>query len=199
MKVMTHPKPTRLPFFLALNHRGQTPVFIDTDAERTTINESLAILTYLETYYPQTPLLPPTEQRKCRARVLSLVQESENLHNAYDELEDAFFDAREMNTTQTFHANIRPALLKTLYKELQFWEKYASESGGFIAGGQSITLADCAFYPLLGYMLRRGFEFEERWQGLKRYHERMWERYSVKKAQPEGWDGRSKADTFKGT
>jgi glutathione S-transferase len=118
--------------------------------------------------------------------VLSLVQETENLHNAYDKLEDAFFDARENHTTQIFHANTRPALLKTLYEELQFWEHYASESDGFIAGGQCITLADCAFYPLLGYMLRRGFEFNKRWQGLKRYHELMWERDSVKKAQPEG-------------
>jgi len=199
MKVMTYPKPTRLPYFLALNHRGKTPVFVDTDPERTTINESLAILTYLEKYYPQTPLLPPTEQRKFHARVLKLVQETENLHNAYDELEDAFFDARVKNTTQIFHDTTRPALLRTLYKELQFWEKYASESEGFIASGQSITLADCAFYPLLGYMLRRGFEFNERWKGLKGYHERMWERDSVKKAQPEGWEGRGKADTFKGT
>ena len=199
MKVMTHPKPTRLPFFLALNHRGKTPVFVDTDEKRTTVNESLAILTYLETYYPQTPLLPPIEEKNSRARVLSLVQETENLHNAYDELEDAFFEARETKKMQVFCANTRPTLLETLYKELQFWEKYASESEGFIAGENIITLADCAFYPLLGFMLRRGFEFDERWQGLKRYHERMWLRDSVKKAQPEGWDGRGKADTFKGT
>jgi glutathione S-transferase len=196
---MTHPKPTRLPAFLALNHRGKTPVFIDTDNERTTVNESLAVLSYLETYYPQTPLLPPIEQRKPRARILSLVQETENLHNAYDALEDAFFEAREGNKTTEFKTVTRPALLEPLYTELEFWETYASNSTGFIGGSHEFTMADCAFYPILGYMVRRGFEFNERWPGLKRYHAAVWARDSAKTAQPEGWNGRGKTNVFHGT
>jgi len=200
MKVMTHPKPTRLPAFLALNHRGKTPVFIDTDKERTTVNESLAVLMYIETYYPDTPLLPALDQRKYRARILSLIQETENLHNAYDALEEAFFDARDSHTTVEFKTKTRPPLLQSLYKELAYWETYASQStGGFIGGGQEFTLADCAFYPILGYMLRRGFEFGQRWPGLQRYHAAVWERGSVKRAQPEGWVGVGKTNVFQGT
>jgi glutathione S-transferase len=199
LKVMTHPKPTRLPSFLELNHRGKTPVFIDTDSERTTVNESLAVLTYLETYYPQTTLLPPIEQRKYRARILSLIQETENLHNSYDALEEAFFEARESNRTKEFKETTRPALLQAIFKELVFWESYASKSTKFIGGGDAFTLADCAFYPILGYMVRRGFELDERWPGLNRYHAAVWERKSAKKAQPEGWKGEGKTNVFHGT
>ncbi|KAH7922729.1 hypothetical protein BV22DRAFT_1197200 [Leucogyrophana mollusca] len=194
LKVMTHPKPTRLPAFLALNPRGKTPVFVDTDDERTTVNESLAILAYLETYYTQKYLLPPIEQRKYRARILSLVQETENLHNAYDALEDAFFEARHSNTMAVFTSTVRPVLLDALDKELAFWESYAARSSGYIGGGEDFTLADCAFYPILGYMLRRGFRFGEKWPGLERYHVRIWARDSAKQAQPEGWVGKGKTD-----
>lgn len=199
---MTHPKPTRQPEFLAINPRGKTPVFIDTDNERTTVNESLAILLYLETYYcDRKALLPPLDQRSYRARVLSLVQETENLHYAYDDLEDAFFESRNNNTQHEFISTIRPPLIKALFKELHFWENYASKSKKFIAGGEEFTLADCAFYPILGYMLRRGFELDHKWPGLKRYHEAVWdmEGASSRKAQPEGWNGMGKANVFRGT
>lgn len=199
MKVMTHPKPTRLPAFLTLNHRGKTPVFIDVDQERTIVNESLAILMYIETYYPDTPyLLPLLEQRKYRAKILSLVQETENLHNAYDALEEAFFDARNSNVMTEFETTIRPPLLQSLYEELAYWETYASASAGFIGGGEEFTLADCAFYPILGYMMRRGFKLGKRWPGLTRYQALVWERWSVKMAQPEGWIGVGKTNVFGG-
>lgn len=199
LKVMTYPKPTRIPAFLSLNHRGKTPVLIDNDEERTTVNESLAILVYLETYYPMPALLPPIESRKYRARILSLLQETENLHNAYDALEDAFFEARASNSMEAFVSSIRPALVKDLFKELDFWETYASKSARYIGGGIEFSLADCALYPILGYMLRRGFEFDERWPALKIYFDNVWERESVKSAQPEGWTGTGKTDVFRGT
>ncbi|KAH7905723.1 Isochorismatase-like protein [Hygrophoropsis aurantiaca] len=199
LKVMTHPKPTRLPAFLALNPRGKTPVFIDTDDERTTVNESLAILGYLEMYYGEKALLPPLDQRKYRARILSLIQETENLHNTYDALEDAFFNAQITDTMSNFTSNIRPALLKDLDRELVFWENYAMQSSGYIGGGDDFTLADCAFYPILGYMLRRGFEFNARWPGLGRYYSRVWARDSAKLSQPEGWFGKGNTDIFHGS
>jgi glutathione S-transferase len=201
---MTHPKPTRLPSFLAINPRGKTPVLIDVDDSRTVMNESLAILSYLEMYYPDhgRSLLPPHQERSSRARVLALMQESENLHNAYDALEDAFFHARNTSTQTEFVTFIRPRLLESLDYELQFWERYASNSfGKFIAGTAELTLADCAFYPILGYMLRRGFTFDSKWPGLKKYYETVWDMpsQSARKAQPEGYKGKGKTDVFRGT
>jgi len=126
------------------------------------------------------------------------VQETENLHNTYDALEDAFFQARESNKTTEFCTTTRPALLESLYNELTFWESYASKSTGFIGGGDDFTMADCAFYPVLGYMMRRGFEFGERWPGLQKYHAAVWARNSVRRAQPEGWNGKGKTNIFHG-
>jgi glutathione S-transferase len=204
LRVMSAPKPTRQPDFLAINPRGKTPVFIDADEDRTKVNESLAILFYLETFYPdRKPLLPSLDQRPYRARVLSLIQETENLHYAYDALEDAFFESRNAkDTPQEFTSTIRPSLLKSLFSELKFWETYASKSKKFIAGGEEFTLADCAFYPILAYMMRRGFDLDDvRWPGLKRYYGDVWdmEGGSAKRAQPEGWGGPGKANVFKGT
>jgi glutathione S-transferase len=203
LRVMTVPKPTRQPDFLAINPRGKTPVFIDTDKDRTKVNESLAILLYIETFYlDRTPLLPPLEQRSYRARILSLIQETENLHSAYDALEDAFFEARDNSEPHRFASTTRPPILKALFAELRFWETYAVQSKKFIGGGEEFTLADCAFYPILAYMLRRGFELDEnKWPGLRRYYEAVWDMKSgsAKKAQPEGWEGPGKANVFKGT
>jgi glutathione S-transferase len=204
MKIMTNPRPTRSPEFLAITPRGKTPLFIDSDEQRTTVNESLAILHYLETFYPSPnykPLLPSLEQRTHRARALSLMQETEDLIHAYEALEEAFFSSRTNKTPLEFINTIRPPLLKEIYAELKFWEGYASRSLRFIAGGNEFTLADCAFYPILGYMFRRGFVFDDKWPALKRYYETVWnmEGGSAKRAQPEGWEGRGKIDVFKGT
>lgn len=96
LKVMSTPKETRLPNFLALNHRGKAPVFIDVLPASTPgvpptikVNESLAILQYLETYHTEKPLLPPISQRAARALAMSHIRETENLRNLYDALEDA--------------------------------------------------------------------------------------------------------------
>ncbi|KAG8835677.1 hypothetical protein FRC17_001866 [Serendipita sp. 399] len=195
LKVMSHPKETRLPNFLALNHRGKTPVLVDGEAK---INESIAILHYIEDYLgPNAPLLPPLSERSNRARVLARIQETENLHTIYDNLEDSHFDAAN-GETGPLSVGKRSELVQAVYNELDFWEKYAQESE-FIAY-TSFTLADAAFFPFLGYMVRRGFEWDEqRWPNLKQYYERIRERDCAQKSQPEGWEGRGRANIFVGT
>ncbi|CCA66318.1 related to glutathione-S-transferase EC=2.5.1.18-Sorangium cellulosum [Serendipita indica DSM 11827] len=194
LKVMSHPKETRTPEFLAINHRGKTPVLVDGE---TRINESIAILHYIEDYLgPARPLLPPLTERSNRARVLARIQETENLHIAYDNLEDAHFEAA--NAGHVLSQETRAALVQMVYEELDFWEKYASEAD-YIAYSD-FTLADAAFFPFLGYMLRRGFEWQDsRWPHLKRYYEKVWERDCAQRAQPEGWNGRGRVNVFKGT
>jgi glutathione S-transferase len=192
---MSNPKETRLPEFLAINHRGKTPVLIDGD---TTINESIAILHYIEDYLgPNIPLLPPLAHRSDRARALARIQETENLHIVYDELEDAHFHAANGNTGPLAN-EVRDDLVQAVYKELDFWEKYAGEAD-YIAGRQ-FTLADAAFFPLLGYMLHRGFQWDStRWPNLKGYFDRIWAKDCAKKAQPEGWEARGRVNVFIGT
>ncbi|KAK2797435.1 hypothetical protein FQN51_008467 [Onygenales sp. PD_10] len=203
MFVMSVPKPTRTPDFLAINPRGKTPVFIDSDPQRTKTHESLAILHYLETYYPEPkPLLPPVTDRAARARVLCMVQESENLHMKYDALEDAYWDAKRAKTFEEFAANVRPGLIETVVEELGFWDGYVVAARGagkkFLAATEEMSLADCAVYPLLAYMCHRGLVFGERFGGLERYCADMEGLESVRGARPEGWGRRGKADVFCG-
>ena len=71
---------------------------------------------------------------------------------------------------------------------------YAVTTEAFIGGGE-ITLADCAFFPLLGYMVRRGFVFDQ-FSALKRYFDFAEQRESVKLAKPGGWVGRGTDNMF---
>lgn len=224
---MSHPKETRMPDFLALNHRGKTPVFVDVplssdsvaksdpDAqhETVTINESIAILHYIETYHnPSKPLLPAISQRTSRALSLARIQESEILHNLYDALEDAHFEAERSGTKLDDAGRVQ--LIKAVDHELDFWEVYA-EKTAFIAGDE-FGLADCAFFPLLAYMVHRGFEWQRTdfglstdlegygdWPHLQAYFRRVWERDGesgcAQMAQPIGWGRKGKANIWKGT
>ncbi|OAX81672.1 hypothetical protein ACJ72_03986 [Emergomyces africanus] len=158
---------------------------------------------------PAPLLLPPREQRQKRADVLCLMQESEDMHSTYDALEDAYWAAKaeqhcmDDNSTLTptsvrferFVTCERPNLIQAIHDELAFWETHIATAHAagksFMAGTDSLSLADCAFYPILAYMVHRGFVFTERFQGLERYYEDMMGLECVKRARPEGWgDGR---------
>ncbi|KAF7330287.1 hypothetical protein MVEN_02466600 [Mycena venus] len=220
LRVMSNPKETRSAAFLELNHRGKTPVFVDplphtsgsTETEKVTINESIAILQYIETYHrPERPLLPPVSQRRARALALARIQETENLHNLYDALEDAHFGEK---AGEPLHEEERAALVANVHAELDYWEVYASKSA-YIAGDE-FSLVDCAFFPLLGYMVHRGFDWErpvdggepvskggsDAWPHLRAYFDRVWERGRekgcAKRAQPAGWDRRGRVNVWTG-
>jgi glutathione S-transferase len=217
LKVMSDPKETRSPAFLRLNHRGKTPVLVDplprtddsTETEKVTINESIAILQYIEMYYrPDKPLLPPISERSARALVLARIQETENLHNIYDVLEDTHFERERSG--EPLDPEERAMLVANVHAELDYWEVYATGSA-YIAGDE-FGLADCAFFPQLAYMLHRGFDWErpvkegpgarrdpDAWPHLRAYFERVWEQKGcAKRAQPAGWDQRGKVNVWRG-
>lgn len=81
----------------------------------------------------------------------------------------------------------------------------AQRRGPFLVGTKCMTLADCAFYPILSYMKHRGFNVEEengdgdkKWPALERYVRFMEGLESVKKAVPEGWEKPGKTNIFTG-
>ncbi|WP_309740275.1 glutathione S-transferase family protein [Chamaesiphon sp. OTE_20_metabat_361] len=79
---------TRTPEFLALNPRGQVPLLVETDG--TKINESLAILHYLELRYPTPSLLPAQGNWQECANAIAWIQEAEAFACAYEPLEYFF-------------------------------------------------------------------------------------------------------------
>ncbi|KAL1953913.1 hypothetical protein VTO42DRAFT_2035 [Malbranchea cinnamomea] len=221
-RVMISLHEKRIPFFPWTSRESHGPVetkekpgtFVSElereDASlRRLFNESLAILQYLEDYYPFSQLLlPPLRDRTLRAQTLSLVQESENLHYVCDDLEDAFWKAKANATTENnpdifthFVTNVSPHLIGAVEAELQHWEVYlgaalltkqqqlrrlenavanyitsqqrcglramqrAQREGLFLVGTDYMTLANCAFYPILAFMKHRGSKIDENRRG----------------------------------
>jgi glutathione S-transferase len=179
LRVMRTPRETRTPEFLALNPRGQTPVIVEPDG--TTMNESLAILSYLELRYPDPPLLP-RDDPGALARTLAYVQEAETFACAYDPIEMLFAtEPAALDASQ--RAAVRGALDAVAF-ELSLWETRAARSA--LIAGDAVSLADCAFYPLLSYLLRRGLSLAAH-PALDAYERRFRARASAQASYPEGW------------
>ncbi|MEZ4380675.1 MAG: glutathione S-transferase family protein [Nannocystaceae bacterium] len=189
LKVMSTPKETRAPEYLALNPRGVAPTLVEADG--LVVVESLAILAYLERCYPAPPLLPAPEDRPACARALARAQASECLRAAYRPLEALFRPPSELSPEALAAAIAAPAAVD---RELALWEDAAAEAP-FIAG-PTLTLADCAFYPALAYQRRRGLALAGRFPALAAYEARMASRPAAARAHPEGWSRPPGRDLF---
>ena len=190
LKVMSRPKETKSPKFLAINPRGLTPTLVDTDGS--IIAESLAILHYIEKYYPNTLPLVPVEKAE-HIRVLQLIQESQNLVDIYEPLEEIIFKTPEHE--QLSHRDSILKTLKMINDELAFWEMYLTKTA-FVACN-TFTLADCAFYPVVAYLIHRGLTIDK-YPALKKYINAVRERPSAMNSHPEGWKERGgKMNIFK--
>jgi glutathione S-transferase len=189
LRVMRSEPETRTPEFLALNPRGQTPLLVEPDG--TKINESLAMLHYLELRYPEPSLLPSQENWQEYANAIAWIQEAETCAYAYEPIEYLFLKKpSELNDDQIIE--IKTALA-TINFELNLWEERASKYT-FIAS-ESITLADCSFYPTIAYMRHRGLSLDG-FPNLSKYALRIGERLSAQSSRPEGWDRSSKTNLF---
>jgi len=189
LRVMTTPKETRTPEFLAINPRGAAPALVEADG--TVVVESLAILLYLERCYPERPLLPDPNDHRANARVLSRVHASEELRAAYRPLELLFRPPAELSAEARTRAAAAPAAVD---RELARWE--ADLAGDPFIAGATLSLADSAFYPALAYQLHRGLVLQDRFPGLAAYAARMAERPASLRARPQGWIRRGKRDLF---
>ncbi|MGK3974136.1 glutathione S-transferase family protein [Sorangium sp. So ce118] len=110
----------------------------------------VAILTWLELRHPEPSLLPGG--RQARARALAWAQESEETSVVYEPIEQLFL-ASPTDLSGEQREAIRGAL-STLRFEPGLWEARLCRQHFLVADGFSI--ADCAFYPVLAYLERRG-------------------------------------------
>jgi glutathione S-transferase len=191
LRLMGGVRETRSPEFLELNPRGQTPLLIEPDGSQ--VSESLAILTYLELRYPSPPLLPPPAEGGALGRALTFAHEAEVTAMVYEPLE-AFFDTPPADLSGAQRDAIAEAL-SGLERELALWEARASWQT-FLACDE-FTLADCAFYPVLAYLKRRGLSLAGR-PHLDAYERRVRARPAAIASHPEGWhhDRVSSPDLF---
>lgn len=149
------------------------------------IIESQAILQYLETYYPNGgggALIPAIARKKEYTKTLQVFHESENLHYVFEDIELLFAEDRSEETL----GRVRKAYALSI-AELRHWESKVRESK-YVAG-DDFSLADCALYPCLAYMVHRGLDLEaEGFPKLKRYYDRVYEKSCAKEACPKGWE-----------
>ena len=180
LRVMSVPNETRSPDFALINPRCKTPTFVDSDG--TIVIESMAILQYLERFSPGTPEGRPSDLSKSEwTQEAVRFHESENPHSIYEPIEllyDAEWEKHRENILQAYHG---------VFKELEHWERYLTD-GGFLSARNAFGLADCAFYPVLAYMVHRGLDLTSKPSGLKSYYERCGAIHGVVEACPDQWE-----------
>jgi len=156
---------------LALNPRGQFPTFKDGDA---VVNESGAICLYLETQYPDKPLLPKDAASK--AKVLQRFFESLVLHDKVG----SYFSPKFMKQDDP-HEEKHIADVKA---EMDLWESYLGKQK--YAATDEFTVADIMLGPGLLGLIRFGATFKD-YPNIKKYSDMIKEHPSVEKTEPPNY------------
>ncbi|MCJ1279323.1 hypothetical protein MMC21_007147 [Puttea exsequens] len=160
-----------------LSNTGK-PIFQDTDDGCTETEGDLAILMYLEKHYPSTPNSRQYDQQT----YVQTTQANETLF-MFQEVEDSQKTGRDSPPTHRFELErpITPnkSLIEEFHTWLLMWEERAGEHG-YIAG-DDWSVIDCAFWPVLNYVLENmeGLS-EEKYPNLRRYHAMMGEKECVR-------------------
>jgi len=161
--------------YLKLNPRGKVPTLTDGDVA---IYESLAILEYLESAYPEHPLLP--SDLKSRANVLTKMHESSYFCDAVVAVAQYSMRTKKEDWKKE---DLEP-LKQKVHEELGFWENVL-KGKTFVAGDQ-VTLADIALYPFLSSGVRFGLKFDS-FPSVGAYVERFDKRPSAVNTFPPHW------------
>jgi glutathione S-transferase len=129
--------------FLKLNPRGKVPVLKDDDF---ILNESLAIMTYLDRKYPRPPLFGTTPQET--GLIWRIIMEAESyLLSAGDKLVRPIFFGKGLEET----GKIQLAAA-TIRQELNHIDEALAGSPWLV--GRQISAADISLFPLVQLILR---------------------------------------------
>jgi glutathione S-transferase len=133
----------KAPAFLELNPRGKVPVLKDGDF---VLNESLAIMAYLDKKHPEPPLFGTSPQET--GLIWRAIMETDNyLVSAGDKLVRPIFFGRGLDETD----KIQEAA-QTIRQELKRIDGELSGSEWLV--GRKISAADIALFPLIQMIVR---------------------------------------------
>lgn len=139
--------------FLSINPRGQVPAVVLKDLTNThgdiVLNESVAIIEFLEAVYPDAPvsLMPPKSNLRLFARCLRLINE---FHQKLDP-NNIFFPVVFQGATKE---ELKPKI-DNIFKECEFWEKYCREGEMYLCG-DIFTIADIICFPSIHVFISFG-------------------------------------------
>jgi glutathione S-transferase len=133
----------KAPAFLAFNPRGKVPVLKDGDF---VLNESLAIMAYLDKKYPEPPLFGTSPHET--GLIWRAIMETDNyLVSAGDKLVRPIFFGRGLDETDKLQD-----AAQTIRQELKRIDGELSRSEWLV--GRKICAADIALFPLIQMIVR---------------------------------------------
>ena len=175
----------------------ENPVFTDIDEECSETEGDLAILFYLEKFYPfegrPDDTTAPTAGEGGMSRVstfnLSRSAQSNELlflwRNVRSTLRTAGAASAALTTDKSDQDKLKVRQMQEFEKDLEFWEEYAGKAK-YIAEDYW-TLIDCAFWPVLNELVHGWQAFKPgRYPNLAGYHERVLGRECVERLLSEG-------------
>ncbi|NWO02706.1 MAG: maleylacetoacetate isomerase [Idiomarinaceae bacterium] len=159
-----------------LNPARLVPTFIDGDVR---LNQSLAIIEYLEECYPDTPLLPsaPTDKAKARALAYDLACELQPVTN----LRVLQYLTGELNCSDEQRS---AWIANWVEKSFTAFEQRLTEYAGDYCYGNSVTLADICLIPQVYNAQRFNLDLTS-YPTLMAVHERLQALDAVQQARPE--------------
>ena len=159
----------------------EKPVFKDTDDENSETEGDLAILFYLEKFYP-FEMIPAEDVNRTSTRNFSRAAQSNELLFLWRDLQATSHSGRpQYAPPRDSPSKPNTRTLMEFERDIDKWEGYAKDGKEFIAGGQW-TLIDCAFWPVLNEIVHtwQGFKVQK-YPELSAYHERVLGRECVKR------------------
>ncbi|KAI9712225.1 MAG: hypothetical protein M1812_006960 [Candelaria pacifica] len=163
--------------------------YIDNDAENSVIEGAIPILLYLDKFNsflpnpsstpPAPPLTPPTTQsqppRSETAQILTRLFQTSNLLDIYLNLRTQQSVQKQPTTTTSPFTNTRTSTSKNFFIEslktqLKLFNTYLQKAN-YLATDTDISIADCAFWPVLRGVLGEDWFGIERGDGDEREEE----------------------------
>lgn len=159
-----------------LNPARLVPTFLDGDVK---LNQSLAIIEYLEECYPETPLLPsaPADKARVRALAYDLACELQPVTN----LRVLQYLTGELNCSDEQRS---AWIANWVEKSFTAFEQRLTESAGDYCYGNSVTLADICLIPQVYNAQRFNLDLSS-YPTLMAVHERLQALDAVQQARPE--------------
>ena len=165
----------------------EKPIFKDVDEDSTSTEGDLAILFYLEKFYPfPTPeAASARELHRATALIFTRASKSNELLFWWRELKKMNPNDMKLPSGTPCPTGERPvtpnlSLMEEFNQDLDVWEGYAAEAK-YIAG-DFWTIIDCAFWPVLDEIMT-GWELFDgaRYPKLMEYYQKVLNRERVKK------------------